>query len=226
MVTVEADVVRVEFRLAVGGIGCPTCRDGVLGGWGVCPGPADRGAQRSAAAVAGALPAVQGHPCVVAGDGAIAQSVCGGTHLGCAGRTMLLEGRLPESWIPPAHVVEMRTLGRLYCALMDERRAWQQRIHAQLFYQGWPPFGRRCRRQGATRSRVPSCRRWVVSMWIPRCGALVSSAPRSIRCEHNWPVSPSTRRGVGRCDSCIRNPIGPPIPCRPCRSCGLLIHYG
>ena len=91
--------------------------------------------ERSAAAVAGALPAVQGHPCVVAGDGAIAQSVCGGTHLGCAGRTMLLEGWLPESWIPPAHVVEMRTLGRLYCALMDERRAWQQRIHAQLFYQ-------------------------------------------------------------------------------------------
>jgi hypothetical protein len=147
---------------------------------GVCPGPAGRGAQRCAAAVVGALPAVQGHPCVVAGDGAIAQSVCGGTHLGCAGRTMLLEGRLPESWIPPAHMVEMRTLGRLYCALMDERRAWQQRIHAQLFYRGWPPFGRRCRRQGATRSRVPSCRRWGVSMWIPRCGALVSSAPRSI----------------------------------------------
>jgi hypothetical protein len=38
MVTVEADVVRVEFRLAVGGIGCPTCRDGVLDGWGM-PGP-------------------------------------------------------------------------------------------------------------------------------------------------------------------------------------------
>lgn len=34
MVTVEADVVRVESRLAAGGIGCPTCRDGVLGGWG------------------------------------------------------------------------------------------------------------------------------------------------------------------------------------------------
>ncbi|VBA54439.1 hypothetical protein LAUMK142_04658 [Mycobacterium pseudokansasii] len=31
MVTVEADPVRVESRLAVGGIGCPTCRDGVLG---------------------------------------------------------------------------------------------------------------------------------------------------------------------------------------------------
>src|SRR5208337_4785467 len=54
-------------------------------------------------------------------------------------RTLLVEGRFPESWIPPAHVVEVRTLGRLYCALMDERRAWQQRIHAQLFHQGCPP---------------------------------------------------------------------------------------
>ena len=55
-------------------------------------------------------------------------------------RSLLLEGRFPESWIPPAHVVEVRTLGRLYCALMDQRRAWQQRIHAQLFHQGCPPI--------------------------------------------------------------------------------------
>jgi transposase len=55
-------------------------------------------------------------------------------------RTLLLEGRFPESWIPPAHVVEIRTLGRLYLALMDQRRAWQQRIHAQLFHQGCPPI--------------------------------------------------------------------------------------
>src|SRR5690349_10000741 len=54
-------------------------------------------------------------------------------------RTLLQEGRFPESWIPPGHVTEMRTLGRLYCTLMDERRAWQQRIHAQLFHQGCPP---------------------------------------------------------------------------------------
>jgi len=31
-------------------------------------------------------------------------------------------------------------VGRLYCALMDERRAWRQRIHAQLFHQGCPPI--------------------------------------------------------------------------------------
>jgi transposase len=55
-------------------------------------------------------------------------------------RSLLLEGRFPESWIPPAHVVEVRTLGRLYCTMMDERRAWQQCIHAQLFHQGCPPI--------------------------------------------------------------------------------------
>jgi transposase len=54
-------------------------------------------------------------------------------------RTLLLQGRFPESWIPPAHVLEVRILGRLYCGLMDERRVWQQRIHAQLFHQGCPP---------------------------------------------------------------------------------------
>ena len=54
-------------------------------------------------------------------------------------RTLLLEGRFPESWNPPEHVVAVSTLGRLYCALMEQRRAWQQRIHAQLFHQGCPP---------------------------------------------------------------------------------------
>jgi transposase len=55
-------------------------------------------------------------------------------------RTLLLQGRFPESWIPPAHMLEIRTLGRLYCSLIEERRAWQQRIHAQLFHQGCPPI--------------------------------------------------------------------------------------
>ena len=53
-------------------------------------------------------------------------------------RELLAQQRLPESWAPPSHVLEVRTLGRLYVTLMDERRAWQQRIHAQLFHQGVP----------------------------------------------------------------------------------------
>jgi transposase len=53
-------------------------------------------------------------------------------------RELLTQDRLPESWVPPTHVLEVRTTGRLYVALMDERRGWQQRIHAQLFHQGVP----------------------------------------------------------------------------------------
>jgi transposase len=55
-------------------------------------------------------------------------------------RELLVQDRVPESWVPPGHVLEVRALGRLYVALMDERRQWQQRIHAQLFHQGAPPI--------------------------------------------------------------------------------------
>lgn len=65
-------------------------------------------------------------------------------------RELLTQKRLPESWIPPAGVLEVRTLGRLYVALMDQRRAWQQRIHAQLFHQGVPPVGRLLTAEGRT----------------------------------------------------------------------------
>jgi transposase len=51
-------------------------------------------------------------------------------------RSLLVEERLPESWIPPAHVLEVRTQGRTYVAVMNQRRVWQQRIGAQLFHQG------------------------------------------------------------------------------------------
>ena len=33
-----------------------------------------------------------------------------------------------------------KTRGSPYCALGEERRAWRQRIHAQLFHQGCPPI--------------------------------------------------------------------------------------
>lgn len=49
---------------------------------------------------------------------------------------LLLAGRLPESWIPPQHILELRTRVRLRKTLVDERREWQQRLQAQLFHQG------------------------------------------------------------------------------------------
>lgn len=55
-------------------------------------------------------------------------------------RDLLLQERLPESWIPPRQVSETRADGRQYLALMAERRKWLQRIHAELFQQGVPPL--------------------------------------------------------------------------------------
>jgi transposase len=51
-------------------------------------------------------------------------------------RTLLGEGRLPESWIPPEHVREWRSRARLRKTLVDERTQWLQRIQATLFHHG------------------------------------------------------------------------------------------
>jgi len=53
-------------------------------------------------------------------------------------RVHLMAGDLPESWIPPGHVLEARAVVRLYKDLLDERGGWQQRIAATLFHQGAP----------------------------------------------------------------------------------------
>ena len=53
-------------------------------------------------------------------------------------RMLLAEGRLPECWIPPGHILECRALLELYNDLRRERTAWAQRIHAVLFHQGAP----------------------------------------------------------------------------------------
>ena len=51
-------------------------------------------------------------------------------------RQLLAEGRLPEAWIPPAHVREWRTRARLRKTLVDERTTWLQRVQATLFHHG------------------------------------------------------------------------------------------
>src|SRR4029450_12242359 len=53
-------------------------------------------------------------------------------------RELLEQGRLPSSWIPPTWILDLRTTVRLRKTLVDQRTAWQQRIHAVLFHQGLP----------------------------------------------------------------------------------------
>jgi transposase len=51
-------------------------------------------------------------------------------------RELLHKGELPESWIPPTAVLEWRERTVLYKSLLDQRRVWIQRIHAELFQHG------------------------------------------------------------------------------------------
>jgi transposase len=53
-------------------------------------------------------------------------------------RELLMVGRLPESWIPPEHLLELRARVRLRHTLVDLRREWQQRMQAVLYHHGVP----------------------------------------------------------------------------------------
>ena len=53
-------------------------------------------------------------------------------------RELLEQDRLPSSWIPPTWILDLRTTVRLRKTLVDQRTAWQQRIHAALFHHGLP----------------------------------------------------------------------------------------
>jgi transposase len=53
-------------------------------------------------------------------------------------RDLLADGRLPESWIPPAQVLEMRARLQLFRDLREQHTAWVQRVHAILLHHGAP----------------------------------------------------------------------------------------
>src|SRR5215217_712817 len=54
-------------------------------------------------------------------------------------RELVMVGRLPESWIAPEHLLELRARVRLRHTLVDQRREWQQRMQAVLYHHGVPP---------------------------------------------------------------------------------------
>jgi transposase len=53
-------------------------------------------------------------------------------------RELLMVARLPESWIPPDHLLDLRARVRLRHTLSDQRGEWQQRIQAVLYHHGCP----------------------------------------------------------------------------------------
>jgi transposase len=53
-------------------------------------------------------------------------------------RELLLAGRLPESWIPPDHILDLRARVRLRHTLIEQHTEWQQRVQAVLYHHGCP----------------------------------------------------------------------------------------
>jgi transposase len=53
-------------------------------------------------------------------------------------RELVMIERLPESWIPPGHILDLRARVRLRHTLSEQRSEWQQRIQATLYHHGCP----------------------------------------------------------------------------------------
>jgi len=73
-------------------------------------------------------------------------------------RELLMIARLPESWIPPDHLLDLRARVRLRHTLSDQRGEWQQRIQAVLYHHGCPR-----RRELMTRDG----RAWLAEQALP-----------------------------------------------------------
>src|SRR5439155_25784428 len=71
---------------------------------------------------------------------------------------LLAKEMLPESWIPPEQIQELRDRTRLRKALAEDRRRWGQRLHAYLLHEGWP-----CSRSNLLR---PPGLRWAAALQL------------------------------------------------------------
>ena len=114
-------------------------------------------------------------------------------------RELLAMGRLPESWIPPDHVLEVRARVRLYKALADERRGWMQRIRATLFHQGAPALA--CHllamdgQAHLEAAELSSSGRQAVEVALRQIDHLEGRAQRG--CAASWSPSATTRSAAG-----------------------------
>src|SRR6266567_9366481 len=72
---------------------------------------------------------------------------------------LLAKEMLPQSWIPPEQIQQLRARTRLLKALAEDRRRRGQRLHAYLLHEGWP-----CSRSNLLR---PPGLRWAASLRLP-----------------------------------------------------------
>ena len=83
-------------------------------------------------------------------------------------RELLLIGRVPESWIPPAHILDLRARVRTRHLLSHQRTEWQQRMHAVLYHHGVSQ-----RRNLLT----VASRDWLANLHTSRCARATRDCP-------------------------------------------------
>ena len=71
---------------------------------------------------------------------------------------LLCKHDLPEAWIPPEEIQQLRAKTRLRKSLAEDRTRWAQRLHAVLHHEGWP-----CRRSQLLTQRG---RRWLAALQL------------------------------------------------------------
>jgi hypothetical protein len=119
-------------------------------------------------------------------------------------RELLEQDRLPECWIPPAHVLECRALLQTYMDLRVEHTAWVRRIHAVCFHQGAAALDRggvSTPKPGPAGNRPPnsSCPRPGSTKWQSPQGFWMPWRPNWRRCASSWSQRPNTCVGPTCC---------------------------
>jgi transposase len=111
-------------------------------------------------------------------------------------RELLMTRRLPKSWIPPAHLLDLRARVRLRHTLSHQRCEWQQRIQAVLYHHGLPHRSQLMTREGrqwlAAADLAPSAREQVL-VYIALIDALDGQMA---------PVDKALRQFAGRQPGC------------------------
>jgi transposase len=111
-------------------------------------------------------------------------------------RELLMAGRLPESYIAPGHLLDLRARVRLRHALVDQRGEWQQRIHAVLYHHGHPQKDgllRMANRVWLERIALPDAAREQVTVALAMIDALDAQAA---------PITAELRRYARRQPGC------------------------
>jgi transposase len=111
-------------------------------------------------------------------------------------RELLMIGRLPESWIAPDHILDLRARVRLRHTLSEQRGEWQQRIQATLYHHGCPQ-----RRQ----LMVGDGREWLAAQPLPKTAreqvtvalAMIDALDRQMR-----PIEKELRSYARRQEGC------------------------